>query len=339
MSVPARTQHLAYLDGWRGLAIAFVLVAHFNRIEVASIGRLGVDFFFVLSGLLMARILFVQRMDLLTFYKRRFSRIFPAFLVFVLVVFGVAQLLAPPAPWNEFFPTLLFLRSYLPPTPDIWHGQLPIAHLWSLNVEEHSYLLMGLLTLFLASTRAGAVALLCVGLASLALRLGALYLQWEIGPVGLIGVRTETAMTHIFVSGGYSLVANRFVRWVPPFLPVASAVAGVACYFDFAPWWSATLLSPFLLAFAVNHLAQAQRWFLALLEFKPLTQLGVWSYSLYLWQQPFFDLKAKIGPALGLACAFAAGLASFYIVERPVRDRLNQSWARPKPRQAARGPA
>ena len=68
-----------YLDGWRGIAIAMVLISHFLG-DLGSYGRMGVDVFFVLSGLLMANILFVKRMPLSKFYKRRFSRVFPVFL-------------------------------------------------------------------------------------------------------------------------------------------------------------------------------------------------------------------------------------------------------------------
>ena len=78
-------QHLDYLDGWRGLAVSLVLLGHFGLDDVLpGTSVLGVDFFFVLSGRLMAEILFVQRSPLPTFFFRRFSRIYPGLLVFVL---------------------------------------------------------------------------------------------------------------------------------------------------------------------------------------------------------------------------------------------------------------
>ena len=49
--------------------------------------------------------------------------------------------------------------------------------------------------------------------------------------------------------------------------------------------------------------------------------LGVWSYSLYLWQQPF--AKMDQAPALRLAGAAIVGLISFYVVEDPARRWLN----------------
>ena len=52
-----------YLDGWRGIAIGMVLVGHFFRDWEYGFGfnRMGVDVFFVLSGLLMSKILFVSK--------------------------------------------------------------------------------------------------------------------------------------------------------------------------------------------------------------------------------------------------------------------------------------
>ena len=65
----ARLRHIDYLDGWRGLAIALVLQSHFLAIGGFNSGRLGVHVFFVLSGLLMGRILFIKRVPLGTFQQ------------------------------------------------------------------------------------------------------------------------------------------------------------------------------------------------------------------------------------------------------------------------------
>ena len=86
-------RRIDYLDGWRGLAIFLVLQGHFFAIQGWHSGRMGVDIFFCLSGLLMSRILFQRRVPLTTFYKRRISRIIPAFLLFLLIVFGIAALI------------------------------------------------------------------------------------------------------------------------------------------------------------------------------------------------------------------------------------------------------
>jgi peptidoglycan/LPS O-acetylase OafA/YrhL len=79
---PSELKRIDYLDGWRGLAILLVLVAHFLQLKWMDLGTMGVDVFFVLSGMLMANILFVKKVSLTIFYKRRISRVFPVFIIF-----------------------------------------------------------------------------------------------------------------------------------------------------------------------------------------------------------------------------------------------------------------
>jgi peptidoglycan/LPS O-acetylase OafA/YrhL len=131
-------KRIDYLDGWRGLAIFLVLQGHFLAIQGWHSGRMGVDVFFCLSGLLMSRILFTRRVPLTTFYKRRISRIIPAFLLYLFITFAIAAVIGKAAPLREVVPTVLFLRSYLPADFHMFSSPYPIGHLWSLNVEEHS---------------------------------------------------------------------------------------------------------------------------------------------------------------------------------------------------------
>ena len=49
----------------------------------------------------------------------------------------------------------------------------------------------------------------------------------------------------------------------------------------------------------MNQVHRAREWILVILRWRGLMLLGLWSYSIYLWQQPFY--LAKIDPALGAA--------------------------------------
>jgi hypothetical protein len=51
-------KYIPYLDGWRRLAICFLLLGHFFPVPGINFGTAGVNLFFVLSGFLTARILF-----------------------------------------------------------------------------------------------------------------------------------------------------------------------------------------------------------------------------------------------------------------------------------------
>jgi len=62
-----------------------------------------------------------------------------------------------------------------------------------------------------------------------------------------------------------------------------------------------------------------ENWWHALLNTKVLNYIGILSYSLYLWQELFInrtDLLINIFP-LNLVLIFAAGLFSYYVIEKP----------------------
>ncbi len=327
-AVPAAGQQLAdrvdYLDGWRGLAIVLVLQSHFLPSHAIDSGQLGVDIFFCLSGLLMSNLLFVKRVSLVHFYKRRISRILPAFLLFITVVYGLAAWAGIGRGWNEIVASALFLRTYLPAQPDIWSTGLPIGHLWSLNVEEHSYVFLSLLTLVAVLRKREAWVLAAVSAATMAL-----YYVYDTTPriaATSFEIRTEIAASFLLVSAGYFLVKHRVAPHVRPWMPMLALGLAVPGYLPHAHWWVSAIVSPLALAFCVNHLAMTPSAVRQALAAWPLRRMGIWSYSIYLWQQPFYDYKASFPAGLAVVGALLTGLASFYLFENPCRDWINKRW-------------
>ncbi len=327
-SSTAEPIHLPYLDGWRGLAIALVMENHFlHRLPVDS-GRLGVDLFFALSGFLMAGILFLQRQPLDRFYKRRISRIFPVFVVYVCFAYGLATSRGVAFRWDEFLSSLAFLRTYWPNDTGI-HGTpvgVIIGHTWSLNVEEHAYLLMSLLALGIGSVWRAGASLLALAVACLTCS----FVYSTLGPARTGYVGTETAAAPLLLAGAYRLLRSRHSpeAGASPWIAPTALIAGILCYASGGHWSLERLVGPVLLAVGVNHLSEATTGFRALLSLRPLTLLGLWSYSLYLWQQPFYDLRRVFpgGHAAAVAAAVACALVSYYLLERPVRGWLNRHW-------------
>lgn len=327
---------VSHYDGWRGVAIGIVLISHFAFIpdwfpfERAFIGRLGVDFFFVLSGVLMANILFVKRTPLKTFYKRRASRILPVFVLFVSVVYGVSWAQGSSDETGNYFYTLFFLRSYLPVTEDIWRTDLPISHIWSLNVEEHCYVILSLITLPLWLRKREFLVLGVLGLATMVIHY--IYVRFPEITAGRFHVRTETAAGHLMLSAGYFMIRERFLPYIKSWMPLAAIVIGIACYSEFAVWYMSWVVAPFAFAFAVNHVDKLPSAFLSFLVFRPLQLLGFWSYSIYLWQHPFYKLGVQGNiqfpgsTIVYLALAIGTALFSFYFVENPLRRYINTRW-------------
>lgn len=323
-SAPAESPRILLLDGWRGLAILLVLQSHFFPYAGFDSGRMGVSVFFSLSGMLMSEILFVRRVDLATFYKRRISRILPAFVAFVCIVFGVSAWVHGPASLAEFAATLLFLRTYVPSVPGIWDSALPIGHLWSLNVEEHCYLLLGLLAAW--SAIRGREAMVLAGLVLASFVACFVYLHLPEFSRSDFELRTEVAGAYLMSAAAYHLVKHRWAHRVKAWMPLATLAIAAVCFLPHAHWWETGVLAPLALAFTVNHLHQAGAAARRALESAPMRQFGLWSYSLYLWQQPFYQQKAAAPSAVMFAGALLAGLASFYLLEQPLRGWINRHW-------------
>lgn len=312
-------------DGWRGLAILFVLIGHFANIEWLWEDRFGVDIFFVLSGMLMSKILFEQRIKLKRFYIRRFSRIFPVFLAYILVIYSLAALAKFEFSSLEVLSTVTFLRSYLPAEPHIFNTNIAIGHLWSLNVEEHAYVIMSVLTLMFLSIQRAAYALLACGAAAIAV-------SFYYSSSGLAGqyfyIRTECAISFVFLSAGYSLLRTKHGWQGTAWLAPSCFVLALCCYIDAAPRWLTWSAAPVFLAVAANHLTNAASPIQSLLCWRPLQLLGLYSYSIYLWQQPLYMYHQLLpgGLLTGLLLALLAGYLSFRFFEDPVRQWINTRW-------------
>lgn len=326
--------HVGHLDGWRGLAILTLLIGHFFPVPGLNFGTVGVNLFFVLSGLLMGGLLFEKKEPIARFYRRRIARIVPAHAFFILSVTLVHLAIGLPFSSTEFFSALFFVNNYVPPDGGPGKGLMPFGHIWSLSVEEHSYIALSLVAIAarraLFSSTAGVSALLVASVACI------LYYQW-LNPPNLAfaqWLHTEVAAygllaTALWATTRRSLPANLAAGSAAPVL----LLIGIALH-----WWSIPLAVQKLLgvgcfAAAICSLSVAKGRFATLLSWAPLRQFGLWSYSLYLWQQPFYlwmHSDERLSPPLALTLALACGLCSYYLIERPARTYLNAHWGASK---------
>lgn len=164
MALPSTAAgRLPHLDGLRSLALLGVLLYHFN-IPMFGGGFLGVDIFFTLSGYLITRnilyaVLHQHNFSLLSFYRRRFFRLFPASCAAILFTLCVTSLFITPDEASSIFKSAIasitlwsnvyFHRggSYFDETFEM----RPLLHFWSLSIEEQFYLIWPPLLLALIS--------------------------------------------------------------------------------------------------------------------------------------------------------------------------------------------
>jgi len=154
------SSYLQNIDALRFLAFMAVFLAHAFQMKWENIpmsegettirqslhlGVLGVNFFFVLSGFLITRLLLIEKfathsLDIKSFYLKRVKRIFPLYFIIIglsALFYFLFQVQNQNTHWIYFiffsanFHMLIFGYPYL----------ASLTYLWSISVEEQFYLL------------------------------------------------------------------------------------------------------------------------------------------------------------------------------------------------------
>jgi len=137
----------------RGIAAFMVLACHYNYMlfsgrSVLSFLWTGVDLFFVISGFVFARLIYSQQIALKAFFIRRLFRIYPLYVVALLIYFALSY--QQPEATTRLLEHLFFLHTLESPEQAFFFNPA----FWSLPVEIEYYLLMPLLV-YIGCFRAG----------------------------------------------------------------------------------------------------------------------------------------------------------------------------------------
>ncbi|CAN5414379.1 acyltransferase [soil metagenome] len=319
-------RRVLYLDGWRGLAILAVIVAHYGTTKGLNLGRFGVEMFFVLSGRLMAEILFVRATDLPTFFVRRISRVWPALFVFVTVclvaslAFGIGDV-----GWAHWLAAVTFTTNYqyLFGINSGW-----LNHTWSLCVEEHTYLLLGLLA-FVHRRRPLPIIAVLAGIAFAMMLNGLIQTLAGLDYYQVYWRSDVRAASILMGAAAYLLLRD---RPCPPWVPLVFGLVAVILNYNAVPDPVKYTIGSACLAVCIVLMPRTYRGVLGFLSSRPALFIGAISYSLYLWQQPFWKIRIGSG-VFGLVChlsllavAVSAAYLSYRLVEGPARAGVNRLW-------------
>jgi peptidoglycan/LPS O-acetylase OafA/YrhL len=345
------------LDGLRGISILLVLLAHAARTHgfsspalvraVARYGSIGVDVFFVLSGFLITLLLLrelerTRTVSLKGFYWRRALRILPAYVAFVLVVFGISRLGLAHLQGRDWVGALTYTVNFL--EKPRWE----IGHVWSLSIEEQFYLFWPALLLLLGQSRARRVALGYLWVAP-ALRIA--IWAFDRPHLRMVDAWTFTRMDSIAIGCVLALSAAE-----PPFrkrfqvtdrsapaltalavgVLIASLVAGQRALYSIALGYSVNAVA--IAAIIWICISRERNPVARFLHWPPLVILGTASYSLYLWQQLFLNPHNS-----GWACRWPVNLCfavlaagvSHLLIERPFLRLKERRSASPAPDRMA----
>jgi peptidoglycan/LPS O-acetylase OafA/YrhL len=324
------------LGGMRAISILLVVVAHcLDRATTPQLyawfghgGNYGVRVFFVISGFLITTLLLREydktgSISLRDFYIRRALRIFPAFYIFVAVIWALSALGHIHLKPGDLLHSLTYTMNYH--MDRSWY----LNHIWSLSVEEQFYLLWPL-TLMLVKPEKGVKVVLGVLLAVPLIRV-VMYFGFDAS--GTMLARHFQAVADALGAGCLLALlfnrlgaSSRYQRWVAsPYslllaailmvLPVAGYKIHQALYY--VPGQTVANIG---IALLLDRVIRRPGDFPGpWLNTRPMEFIGAISYSMYLWQELFLDREVpgmQIPFPMNAILTFAASVASYYLIEQ-----------------------
>jgi peptidoglycan/LPS O-acetylase OafA/YrhL len=342
---------IPYLDGLRGYSILSVVGMHVvgsrhvpRWLIPADLlfgnGGLGVHVFFVISGFLITTLLLREvdqtgTISLRGFYQRRIARIFPAAYVYIaaialLVCIGVVQ-----THWGAFLAASLFCWNYgvalnlLTGSPD----EGIFNHFWTLSLEEQFYLFWPGCLVLLGRIRSRKIAIVSIVLLPFArIASYALFPNSRLQFSAMFHLGIDQIFWGTLVALAYAedthlkLRGNRYLGWLTLVYALVTIFV-ITPAIDYVPGVGRFVIPTVYSSFASLLLL----WLLSgntgivrsILQWRPLCWVGVISYSLYVWQQLFLTVKPVEVPfPFNVGCAFLAAILSYYLVESPLRKKI-----------------
>lgn len=338
MSINYRSE----IDGLRALAVIPVILFHAG-LNGFSGGYVGVDIFFVLSGYLITSILLgemsVGTYTIVNFYERRARRILPALFFVIFCSLIPAWVLMAPHQLKDFSQSLVAVAAfssnilfwkesgYFEVTAEL----KPLLHTWSLSVEEQFYVIFplclallyryGKSTLIYATSIVTLLSLTIAQWASTAEPSGNFFLlptrAWELLAGSLIAYK---------IFGTVQVKRQNLWEWVGFILIISSIVT----YDENTPFPSLWTVPPVLGTCLIIYFSGPTTNLGRLLSYKPVVNIGLISFSLYLWHQPVLAFVRIWRPELlhngsiivaVLVLIYLLSRFTYSYVEQPFRSR------------------
>lgn len=349
--------HLPGLDGLRGLAVIGVLLFH-GGFTWAKGGFLGVSTFFTLSGFLITNLLVrewdrSEGINLGRFWARRFRRLLPAALIAIVLVGVVWWRIGSAEQLNSLRVDMLAALGYVAnwrfltggkSYADLFLSPSPLQHFWSLAIEEQFYVIFPLFVMIVMKVGGRRLLTTLLVMATGASVILEVVLRNNVDRV-YYGTDTRAAelllgcLLAVWWSGRQSSTVDQKTRrdrgvstlWT-------DALGGLAIVGMFWAWYAVPESSMGLarggfplyacgttaIIFAVTRNGLIAK----MISVKVLCWAGMISYGLYLYHWPIFlwldaertgITNQAILFALRMAVTIAIALASYYLVENPIR--------------------
>lgn len=319
MPKPVKTNHryISGLDGLRAISVIAVILYHLHVSGIVG-GYLGVTIFFVLSGYLITDLLLNEyekygKIDLKSFWIRRFRRLIPAlFIMLILIGFWItlfqrsflvglrSEILAAAFYISNWFYVVQehsYFTKFSPPSP--------LQHMWSLAVEEQFYIIWPLILIVSLSfiRKKEKFALWIIGGAIIsAIMMAIMYTPGE--DPSRVYYGTDTRAFSLLIGAALAFVwpsgklkekvtdeAKKLLNWAGTgsfliLLLMFIFMHEEGPFLYYGGMLFASIVTAILIATIVHPASQVGD----ILSFKPLLWVGVRSYGIYIWHFPLVVL-------------------------------------------------
>jgi peptidoglycan/LPS O-acetylase OafA/YrhL len=333
------------LDGLRAISILMVVFGHAFKgcFKLIDIANLGVRIFFIISAYLIVGILYrdvnANKFSIKTFYFKRLIRTFPAFYVYLLIVV-IVLLYFEMFQFEQFWRAPIYLENYHPRS--LWNNmQWFVGHTWSLAVEEQFYVLIALMFLayykkWITYKQLFAIFIFIVIVTPL-IRVSYLYFK-DIPDVlkGSIHRSFETVADSLALGGILAILPKErmlnsktflflknkifllvvfllFFQMLNSSILVANFGLKMRYIYNLFGLTSINLIIVVLIFILINLNIKSK---LAIFLNNPIIKtIGLWSYSIYLWQQIWL-YSWEIPLPVKFLGIFTSSVLSYYLIEK-----------------------
>lgn len=313
---------------------------YFKLIDIAN---LGVRIFFIISAYLIVGILYrdvkSNKFSIKTFYFKRLVRTFPAFYTYLLIVFMVLIFLNL-FEFEQFWRAPIYLENYHPRS--LWNNkQWFVGHTWSLAVEEQFYILIAIMFLlyykkWINYNQLLKIFILIIIVTPL-IRVSYLYFK-EIPDVlrGSIHRSFETVADSLALGGLLAITSKEELINSKVFRFLKNKIVLLVVFILFFQMLNSSILVGHLglkiryiynlfgltvinilivlLIFILINLDLKSRVSL-FLNHPIMKTIGLWSYSIYLWQQIWL-YSWEIPLIVKFLGIIASSVLSYYLIEK-----------------------
>jgi peptidoglycan/LPS O-acetylase OafA/YrhL len=314
----SKIKYESHINGLRGLSVLAVLIYHsqinlFN-IQLLKGGYLGVDVFFIISGYLISKIIYTELFidkdfSLLNFFKRRIRRIMPNLFFIILVflilsyffllpfdiIFLAKQALSQLAFVSNFFFWKYLNFSYMADESLL----IPFLHTWSLSVEQQFYLFFPIFILFFCKFFFRYLITFFFIFITISL-ITAHFFAYSFPSFNFY---TTTSRIWEFLIGSifaYYNIKNKkiyFLELINKNIITFFSLIFLLCSFIFfneqTKHPSFITIIPVISTIFLLYFSKKNCLALKIISYKPFVNLGIISYSLYLWHYPIFVFFRK----------------------------------------------